>query len=352
MVHKTLLIQLIITSISSVIFSFLGWGVLGPSIGLFLGALFGHLIILLLGNKMLPFKLKPSDLKVKSGPLTGQIKKLARDNFLISLANKLSFTADSIIIGTIYSPALVAPFFLTQRLPSLAMQQLQNLTHATWASLVDYHHKDEKEKFEEKFLETLKFLLIAAGNGLLPIIIFNDDFVRLWVGRTNYISLEFTIVSCFVALAVAIDFYFSTLLKGVGVVKEQVKPEFVFGILNVILSIILAKFVSVSGPVWATFFSVTLIVVVSKVPLIKATFGIKFRRVILGAILPFIWTMVMGYAFYQLKLKLNIAINWVSLPLLVATLMLIFLSATWLFILNQKEKRIWLERFKRILKLN
>src|SRR5438128_4636940 len=109
-----------------------GWGLPGQSLALVIAQAPTLTILAMRGLRAYPelrsVRVRPED--------RAALWSLSWPTLAVVLGGQVALQSDSIVVGAFLGPGAVTAFFLTQRLASLALAQLQSLGSATWAPLV------------------------------------------------------------------------------------------------------------------------------------------------------------------------------------------------------------------------
>ena len=191
---------------------------------------------------------------------------------------------------------------------------------------------------------------MLGGAVLVPITVFNGDFVRLWVGHNNYVNDNFSIACSVLALLVGLDFFMSAFLKAVGIVREQIIPETVGGLINISLSIFLIQKIGLVGPILATVFITLALIIFNRIVLVKKIFKINRKTILLNTLYIFLWITIWFMFAFFIKSKLSMIVGWPQLLLSLSTIGLLYSVSTWVVIVKKSERRKWKIRLSKYIK--
>jgi O-antigen/teichoic acid export membrane protein len=130
-------IQSVIITIGSVVMAWAGWGITGQAIAMVVGVMVFNLALLAVTRVEVPAIARAVVTARSDDEALRDIRKLNLPTFTIQICGRLSLMTDNIIVARLLSPAIVAGFFLTQRLASLAMVELQGIGGASWAAMAE-----------------------------------------------------------------------------------------------------------------------------------------------------------------------------------------------------------------------
>jgi O-antigen/teichoic acid export membrane protein len=344
------LAQNISTNILSLLFAWLGMSIAGQFAANFLGAL-----ILAGGMTVFFTRLYPqifSSIFTTATELRSTIERelwqLNWPVFVISVCGRISLMTDNIIVAGILGSGLVASFFLTQRLPSLAASQIQGISAASWPGLVDIYHSGDIDTFTRRLVELTKLTVVIGILCLLPATIYNADFVALWVGKVQYAGEAVTIFSSLNNLLLAVFSLWTTLLIGIGNVALLVPIVVCSAIVNCTLSWLCTVHLGVSGPLIGTF-TAFIVTYLWWLPwLFQREFKIPMWQ-LLGAVLkPLTLSLPLGY-FLWFFTRDTLDFGWLGLALKIALAIAMYLILAFGLLLNESERSGLLARFAKFI---
>jgi len=203
--------------------------------------------------------------KVKS--LTG----LGVKFFIIQIAALIIFTTDNLIITKLFGPEEVTPYSVTFKVFSIGIMIHGIIITPLWSAFTKaYTEKDFKWiKVAVKKLNLLQ-LLIVLGSGTLTLVF--PYIIKIWIGNMDIPRIIIIMFAFYVVLSTYCNIY-AYFFNGIGEVDFQLKIAIIQGVLNIPLSIFLAKVLElgVTGVILAT--NLTLL-------LAALSYPFKFRKLI------------------------------------------------------------------------
>ena len=160
--------------------------------------------------------------------------------------------SDNIVISLILGPAAVVPFWLTQKLASLAQNQFLSIGNSTWAGLVELHTRGETQKFQARLLELTGLVSGLSLAVLAPLAAYNKSFITLWVGETNYAGTAVTLLVCLNVWLWGILHLWGWVLQGTGHLTAWTPYALAFLSVNLAASIGGTYVVGLAGPLLGT----------------------------------------------------------------------------------------------------
>ncbi len=129
-----LLVQSLSITSLSVLFTWMGLSIAGQFLANLLGSLPYYLGLVKFFIRLYPsiFRLVFTQAAGLRSSIGRELWNLNLPIFIISVCGRLSLMTDNIIVAGVLGPSLVVSFFLTQRLPSLLLSQVQTISASSW----------------------------------------------------------------------------------------------------------------------------------------------------------------------------------------------------------------------------
>jgi O-antigen/teichoic acid export membrane protein len=346
-INKVTIVQLVLTNIFSLVFAYLGFGLVGLSFAYSLFIALGFIYIYYRACRELDLKYK--DLFKERGRYITMIKGEGKNFLFINISQKISFLADNTIIAYFYNASMIVPFFISGRLAGLFQGQVQSVTYSGWASLIAFYNDGERETFKLRLVELLKGNFVLSLACLCVIWVLNESFITLWIGKEYFIDQSFTIIVSLLSLVNILNFFLGHVLSGTGHVSHQSKAYIITGISNLILSIVLTLEVGLYGPVLASLITMGLLLVY-KLILLNRIYAVSLTEQLL-LFLPSSLFAALIIFFYPYLFNILDASSWMKIITHGAILGLSLSVLSFLFCFTKLEKETWIKRLRRVLKL-
>ena len=159
---------------------------------------------------------------------------------------------DNIIISRYLGLITAGLYSNYQLLTNAVVEVVGQITNSFTASIGNLNSLESKERKEEVFYKIMYFTYILIGFASIELVIMLNDFVKVWIGEQyllDFITVVMIVGSIYVNGLQYASFSFRNTL---GLFKEAVLNPIVSVILNIVLSIILAKKVGLWGVFAAT----------------------------------------------------------------------------------------------------
>ena len=338
-------LQSVVITGFSLLLAWAKWGIVGQYLALIVGTIVFQLLMSWDSIRRYPDLWSFWNDRDGQRPITAQLWQLNRSTFILKLSGQLSFFTDNIIISYLLSPAMVVPFFITQRLTTLAQIQVQGIGSASWAGLADLYAKGERKQFNDRAIELTRLVAVMGCSVMIPIMAYNHYFVQLWVGNARFGGDLVTILAASNGFLLGILSFWGWLFAGTGQQAQLVRLNIIGTMINLMLSVACTYVWGMVGPLLGTFIS---FVTVSlwQLPLIMRTvFGISLRPLFIAVIRP----LLVGIPYATLVwwiAKYHSPWGWLGLGIEMGLTVVGYLLLAWGLVWEQVERTAWLERFK------
>ncbi len=289
-VHLAGTVQQIVVFVLSVGFAVLAFGLVGQ----FAAALFGSIIAILIltrdGMRRFP-EMTQRDTSVKVG---NAIPMTSGAMFTYHLAAKICTTADTIIVGLMLGSEAALIYTVSMRLSQLALAQVLAVGNATWAALADLHHRGEIERFNERLVELTRIVGWLGCAVLVPVTVWNSDFVSAWVGETRYAGAALNWFMLAASYALSITALWGWPLMATGRVRAVLPYFLTGGILNLAISIIVTDTNGLIGPAVGAVANLVGVVGWWCPLVLRREFGTPLRPLFSAVVLPVLLALPFG----------------------------------------------------------
>lgn len=194
--------------------------------------------------------------------------------FVIQIVAMIIFTTDNLIITKLFGPEEVTPYNVVFKVFSIGIMLHGIIITPLWSAFTKaYAEKDFN--WIKKTMKKLKILqiLVILGSGIL-ILVF-PKIVKIWIGSNLIIPLNLIMMFALYTIISTYCNIYAYFFNGIGEVDFQLKIAVVQGIINIPLSIYLAKNLQmgVTGVILAT--NITLL-------LAAFTYPFKYKKMMKG----------------------------------------------------------------------
>jgi O-antigen/teichoic acid export membrane protein len=215
---------------------------------------------------------------------------------IIDWANKLNYELDEIVIGIFLGPAPVAVWAVAERIIS-GTQRLTNQGNAVlFPVVVDSEATHRMGRLQKIMMEGTRLSLATVLPLALVLVVLAEPLVRVWIRKPEVMGAVPVIQILAFAVALRVGNATSTtLLKGVGHIRNVALVNIATGIVNLILSAILIGPFGLPGVAIGTLIPIAFASIFILFPMacrrVELGIGYAFRR----AVWPSIWpALVVG----------------------------------------------------------
>ncbi len=340
--------SVIITSLS-LLLAMAQWGISGQYLALIIGTIIFQLIMCWDSIRRYPNLWSVWQDSTAQKPIEKKLWQLNRSTFILKLSGQLSLFTDNIIISYFLTPAMVVPFFVTQRLTALVQSQIQGIGNSSWAAMAELYHQGEREKFNSRTIELTRLVVIMGCMLMIPIVAYNHYFVELWVGKNRFGGDGVTILAACNGLLLGILSLWSWLFGGTGQQEKLVRLNIMSTSANVMLSIVCTHYLGIIGPLLGTFISLTTISIWQLPLIMHSVFGVSLRSLFMAIAQPL--SVAIPYATcVWILAKNNSHWGWLGLAIGVGLTLVGYIFLAWCLVFDRAEKAAWIARFKSLTK--
>lgn len=338
-------VQSLVITIGSVVMAWMGWGITGQAIAMVAGSLVFNLGLLFVTRGEVPAIASavvnaPSDNESRR-----DLRRLNLPTFILQISGRLSLMTDNIIVARLLSPAVVAGFFLTQRLASVALVELQGIGNASWAALVELSVQGRNELFNRRLIELTRTVAVLGFAVLVPIVAYNRAFITLWVGAQRYCGDWLTLLAAANALMLGLFSLWGWCINGTGGAPILMRAMIAQTVINVACSIGFTLAFGLIGPVLGTTVSFLAVSAWFMPRAMSERFGTRPAQLLGAVAIPALLAMPYGALTWWLSRTYG-AIGWVGIAYQMALAAAAYLALAWLLVFKSDERADLLNRFR------
>ncbi len=289
-VHLAGTVQQIVVFAFSVGFAVLAFGLVGQFAAALIGSIIAILILTRDGMRRFP-EMTQRD---TSGKVGNAIPMTSGAMFAYHLAARICYTADTIVVGLMLGAEAALIYTVSLRLSQLALAQVLAVGNATWAALADLHHRGEIERFNERLVELTRIVGWLGCAVLLPVTVWNSDFVSAWVGETRYAGAALNWFMLAASYALSITALWGWPLMATGRVRAVLPYFLTGGILNLAISIIVTYTNGLIGPAVGAVANLVGVVGWWCPLVLRREFGTPLRPLFSAVVLPVLLALPFG----------------------------------------------------------
>lgn len=173
--------------------------------------------------------------------------------FIIQIAGVVLFSTDNLVITQLFGPESVVPYNISFKYFSISLMILTIIITPYWSSITEAYTKNEFEWIKKSMKNLMKFTGVAIVGVLIMLIIAPFSYSN-WIGDKIIIPFSLSLSMALYFIVTIIYMPFTYFINGAGKIKLQMFSILVTAIINIPLSILLAKTLNlgVAGVILAT----------------------------------------------------------------------------------------------------
>lgn len=337
LINIGLLIQSLVITGVSVWLAWLGFGLPGQYVGNIAGlAVFAGLAMMFVSYHL-------------SGHMRGRAAEIDRNELwglrwpmlLTSIGGQMNLFTDYIVVSLIATPVAVTTFSITQRLMIVLGSFVASFGEVSWAGLAQLRVSNQPALFQERVLELVRLFLGIGFCFLVTFAAFNGRFVALWVGRQYYGGDMLTILTALQTMVVGYFLFFTATIDMAGDTRYRVPVALAGAVLNVILSVILGRWLGLYGVTLATVIAYAVGEGWYSPYLVCRRYAISARAIVWESARAAALAAPCATAVWMVANRGSHADGWVRLGLEFSAASLITFIYAWCLIMRAEDRAAW-----------
>ena len=167
--------------------------------------------------------------------------------FVIQLAAVILFTTDNIIISQLFNPSEVTPYNISYKYFSIVTTFFMIILSPFWSAYTDAYAKKDFIWIKNIIKSSLKIWYIILFIIVIMLALSNWIY-EFWIGNVIQISFSLSLTMAVYIIAYTFNAIFVVFINGTGKLQLQLYSSIASIILNIPLSIILAKTFGIGTP--------------------------------------------------------------------------------------------------------
>jgi len=202
------------------------------------------------------FRLQHPELRPRLGDVSrSDITELLRIGglfVLLNLAGAVAFQTDLFVVSGVLGATSAAVFAICLRLFGLVVHAVTAALSQLWPAFAEALACDDDGWVGQTLLRTMAATAVLVVPAVVLLVIVAQDMIRWWVGPSLVPPTALLIaMACWTVQQCAI-YPLAMLMNGAEMVRFQVVAASSMAVTNVLVSIVLARQIGISGPVWAS----------------------------------------------------------------------------------------------------
>jgi O-antigen/teichoic acid export membrane protein len=166
--------------------------------------------------------------------------------FIMQFAALILFSTDSFIIDQLYGPEEVTPYNIAFKYFSVITMGFAIITTPFWTAYTDAYHKHDFA-WIKRITKKLSLLWMALVMVVFIMILCSGFFYKIWIGDKIQIPIILSISMGIWVLISTWTSIFGNFLSGVGKIRLSLYHSFAMIIINIPLSVFLAKYLNLGS---------------------------------------------------------------------------------------------------------
>ncbi len=258
-------------------------------------------------------------------------------------ASKIGMSADTIIISLLMGPQDVTKFFLWVRLPTMLMGQVTALGNSVWAGYAQVYNEGGDAKY--LFLNLTKAVAILASACGGSIVVFNADFLALWLTQSYEANIIFNGIIAFNLYVISLISFLGWMLTAAHGENEFAKASLLSSFANIAIGVSATMSFGLIGPIVGSAVGYGVIKMIWILKAVRQKINLLWRNLLEVVLLPLVFGIFYFYGIFYLRGVFNIySLSWVQLIVFGLTANLIYLFLCWFILLRKEERGQWAGR--------
>ena len=262
---------------------------------------------------------------------------------VIDWANKLNYSIDAIVIGIMLGTGAVAVWSVGQRLAEATQRLTNQLNDIIFPNVVDHNASDRVDRLQLLFLAGTRLSLATVVPIAGVLMLMAGPLVLAWVGPEFQGSIVVVRLLALIVVVRVGNATGSTLLKGADRHRLVAGVNIATAVVNVSLSVVLAKPLGLAGVAIGTLIPVSATAIFIIFPASCSRVGLSVRRMLIEAIWPAVWPAGTMAAYVLISRSMgpqSLPVVLVSMGVAVSIYAATFLA----FSIDAAERRFYLSK--------
>jgi O-antigen/teichoic acid export membrane protein len=179
--------------------------------------------------------------------------------FVLQICGLIAFQSDNLIVAYYLGPDSVAVYAIAFKLFTIPSIILSLFLNALWPAYAEAKSRGDNRWIYDTFRKSLKISASIAVPISAITLIFGHSIIETWVGKEVVPTWDLMMGLFFWSLLTVLGGNFAALMNGLGVIKFQAIASLLMALVNIFLSIQLVKIIGVSGVIWGSVISLSLV---------------------------------------------------------------------------------------------
>jgi O-antigen/teichoic acid export membrane protein len=262
---------------------------------------------------------------------------------LIDWANKMNYSIDAIVIGVLLGTTAVAVWSIGQRLAEVTQRLTNQLNDILFPNVVDHSESSRLDRLQAILLIGTRLSLATVVPIGTALMLMAGPLVRAWVGPDfsgSVIVLQLLALTVMIRIGNATA---QTLLKGAECHKLVAYTNVVTAVVNLALSVVLAKSMGLAGVAIGTLVPVSFASIFVLFPAGCRRVELPLTRALAQAVWPAVWPAAAMAAYITIT-RPFVPVSLFPVLLNMAIAALVYVATFVAFGISASERRFYLSK--------
>ncbi len=208
--------------------------------------------------------------------------------FLSAIAQQLIYATDTIVIGVVLGETAITPYFIALRLCQYLRQPIEKISDICMPTAGALQSQMQTGGLRDLLCKALGVTFLLSAGILIGARFFGPALIQTWMGPgydQTPLLLTILLIGQVVALPVGV---LRAILFGLGHVRLPALVYLAEAVVNLVLSLILVRFMGVQGVAWGTSIPIILFELGIILPVGMKLLGIPLIRLLREGIVPYL----------------------------------------------------------------
>lgn len=212
--------------------------------------------------------------------------------FLSAIAQQLIYATDTIVIGVMLGEAAITPYFIALRLCQYLRHPIEKISDICMPTAGALQSQVQADSLRDLLCKALGVTFLLSAGILVGANFFGPALIQTWMGsgyEATPALLTILLIGQVVALPIGV---MRAILFGLGQVRLPALVYLAEAVVNLVLSIILARTMGVQGVAWGTTIPIVLFELGIILPVGLNYLGISPLRLFRESVIPYVLPLI------------------------------------------------------------
>lgn len=269
--------------------------------------------------------------------------------FCIQVAVQISYRTDTVVIGIFLPLSAIAIYNIGLRLSEIAREIPSQISGLLPPVIARLDRGEEPEEVQRILMAATKWVLMIALAVAIPLLVFAPAFIRGWLGGDFKQSALITQVLCIAGIFAIAQGPAATLLMYQGRHKLLAATSLICSGANLILSIILVRYLGILGVALGTAIPVVIADGLIVFPLACKLLRLPLRKLTVQSLLPPVIPALAWIAVLELIFSRWNPERLVNVIIVMIIASVIYLLSFWIIFVSSKERRLLIDQIRQLI---